>query len=534
MYQRIHRSTSWNSSTQRKSSQLFRHSSIVESQQDSHRPPRWEEIENEAFDQNKSEGLGLQLKIEKEIITPIEQERASQFAHNFTDIPVHTPGRQISAPVQPKFVVGLNGMEDQQKSTQQLSEPPSHRALNLGYLAPSIQAKLSIGQPGDQYKQKADRITGSVVQQLHAPKVRRSHSQQGTQRESMSEEHEAELESAITRAGVRGDFSDVQNVRAWATLQLATEISSIIVDDSIKDLSPGQVRKSEFLNQLYQALRNTGTKEYEGTNLTVEGCPYIEYWFEHYRGKEVNHIERALRKYSGAASNVHNAEELIQLVTLRATKGFRKQAESGDISELPEDIPKQVGIGKIPDPSLIVQAKLDGTKFMAKAVEAINSPAKLDSQAYSQQVIQRGCLKGLCDKSPTGNYQELQVVSQLPDWNGAKVVGYHATKHWDAIQESGEFRPGGGVLGNGIYVAPEIELARFYKGTGVILEVGYIGNQTEWVAKNLTKKSQYNQSEDGQYDVVDLDAGPISQRCYKLDGPKQIQQNNFRVRLYEN
>jgi hypothetical protein len=89
-------------------------------QQDFHRPPIQENIENEAFAQNKLDSLGLQLKSENNTITPVEQERlgvlqakmndfwaqrlerARRFGHNFATIPVHAPGNRIAAPVQPR------------------------------------------------------------------------------------------------------------------------------------------------------------------------------------------------------------------------------------------------------------------------------------------------------------------------------------------------------------------------------------------------------------------------------------------------
>ncbi|MFN9537017.1 MAG: hypothetical protein ACK59W_22035 [Pseudanabaena sp.] len=51
---------------------------------------------------------------------------------------------------------------------------------------------------------------------------------------------------------------------------------TIIVEDSTSDLSSGQMTKSKFLQQLYQEICKIGSEVYQGTNLTVEGCPYIE------------------------------------------------------------------------------------------------------------------------------------------------------------------------------------------------------------------------------------------------------------------
>jgi len=123
VYQRVPKSSSWNPPSQEKSSQFAPRPFAVQAQQNSHRPPTQQEIENETFNQNKFEAFGLQLKEKSGTITPIEQERlgvlqakkndfwaqrlerASRFGHNFADIPVHAPGQQVSAPVQPRLAI---------------------------------------------------------------------------------------------------------------------------------------------------------------------------------------------------------------------------------------------------------------------------------------------------------------------------------------------------------------------------------------------------------------------------------------------
>ncbi|HEY9642004.1 MAG TPA: DUF4157 domain-containing protein, partial [Coleofasciculaceae cyanobacterium] len=99
------------------------HSFAVQAQQAAHQPPTPEEIENEAFNQNKVEAFGLQLKEKHGTITPGEQEKlgvlqakmndfraqrlegASRFEHNFANVPVHAPGQPVSAPVQPRLAM---------------------------------------------------------------------------------------------------------------------------------------------------------------------------------------------------------------------------------------------------------------------------------------------------------------------------------------------------------------------------------------------------------------------------------------------
>jgi|GEM_PF-3178213 len=121
VYQRIDKSSSWNSSSQEKSSQFAPRPFAVQAQQDSHRSPTQEEIENEAFNQNKFEAFGLQRKEKHGTITPVEQERlgvlqakmddfwvqrrakVSQFSYSLESILGPVPENPVSNNVQLKL-----------------------------------------------------------------------------------------------------------------------------------------------------------------------------------------------------------------------------------------------------------------------------------------------------------------------------------------------------------------------------------------------------------------------------------------------
>ena len=61
-----------------------------------------------------------------------------------------------------------------------------HSFSKISASTPStIQPKLTIGAPGDQYEQEADRVAQQVVQRLNDPKVESTRSAETVQRESM-------------------------------------------------------------------------------------------------------------------------------------------------------------------------------------------------------------------------------------------------------------------------------------------------------------------------------------------------------------
>ena len=198
-FQRAHQSSAWSpkNSPRQQTSQFASQSFAIEPQQESGMPPTQEQIENEAFDGQKFEATGLQLKQKDGSITPQEQERlgvlqakmdglltqrverASRFGHNFANIAVNSPDSSELAP---------------------------------------IQAKLTIGQPGDKYEQEADSVASQVVSQINQPQS------QTIQREEMVEEEDRlQMQpqiSTIQRQEILGEEeNELQMKSDWGILQ---------------------------------------------------------------------------------------------------------------------------------------------------------------------------------------------------------------------------------------------------------------------------------------------------------------------------
>ncbi len=72
--------------------------------------------------------------------------------------------------------------------------------------ATQVQAKLTIGEPGDKYEQEADRVASQVVEQLHAPASAESAQGQSVQRQDIDDE-ELQAKHEIT-ALQRQDIDD--------------------------------------------------------------------------------------------------------------------------------------------------------------------------------------------------------------------------------------------------------------------------------------------------------------------------------------
>ncbi|MDZ8030639.1 eCIS core domain-containing protein [Nostoc sp. DedSLP04] len=158
-----------------------------QTQKASFTPVTQTDVENEA--EEKMEVTGLELQAKHRTITPEGQERltvlqakmdrslnsrlekATRFGHNFANIPVRRPN--TSTP---------------------------------------IQAKLTIGEPGDKYEQEADQTARQVMQKIHQPQSGK------LQREKLSDEEELQMkpEGSIQREEL---LEEVQ-MKSWGEIPL--------------------------------------------------------------------------------------------------------------------------------------------------------------------------------------------------------------------------------------------------------------------------------------------------------------------------
>lgn len=89
--------------------------------------------------------------------------------------------------------------------------PVQKTAESVGAIEMPIQAKLTIGSPGDKYEQEADRVAAEVVNQINAPVAQQS--SQNFQQEKMSEEEELMMKpdtSKILRQAMPEEEEELQ------------------------------------------------------------------------------------------------------------------------------------------------------------------------------------------------------------------------------------------------------------------------------------------------------------------------------------
>jgi len=319
------------------------------------------------------------------------------------------------------------------------------------------------------------------------------------------------------------------------------EKQGLIVEDHEESLLPGQMKKSEFLGKLYQELYTAGTEEYKGTNLTVQGCPYIARWVMLYQNASSDHIDKALLKYAKATSAIASAEQLMALITDRARLGFRRQVETGEITELPGDITESTGKGIVPEPEMIVQRKK-----REKGLTTVKTKA--------EPVVQLGCINGggggggggaaaggggggiPAPLLPAPLVPAAPVFNFLP-WGAAVTVGYKGkeTEYWNAVVAAGRPVWSDGLLGPGFYttLTTNAGLAMFYSqaAEGHVMEVGYIGGLGGLNIVDIAQPSDYDDAlHDVGVDVLRVPSPVLGQLCFKHTGPAAVNLANFRFR----
>ena len=222
-----------------------------------------------------------------------------------------------------------------------------------------IQTKLMMGQPGDQYEQEADQVAEQVMRRpgLLAPQTPAvSHIGPMIQRLLDEETSALALETIVPAAEVIATPTlaeaepTTEPTTAEPTAETAgnaeTTAAGLIVDDEQRELGPGQMRKSEFLDELRTSVCATADAELSRVGQSAQGCPYIESWIGYYRTRDSQHVERALRKYAPEAADVTSARDYILIVNERVRRGVATWATTGEITGVPEEMASQLpGVG---------------------------------------------------------------------------------------------------------------------------------------------------------------------------------------------
>ena len=149
--------------------------------------------------------------------------------------------------------------------------------------------------------------------------------------------HAGLIQTKSNTAGAEG-IAERQADQAAEKATQITPAKSLLVDDEAKELQPGQMRKTEFLSALRSSVCNAAEQSLAGTMWSALGCPYIDRWFNYFNDKPGAHVERALLKYAPDAVSARSARDYIPIVTERVRHGIAEWRETGQTTDLPEEL----------------------------------------------------------------------------------------------------------------------------------------------------------------------------------------------------
>jgi hypothetical protein len=111
---------------------------------------------------------------------------------------------------------------------------------------------------------------------------------------------------------------------------VAQGASSPLVDRGAAP-APGQMPVDEFLALVERRVKAIAERELAATIYRVAGCPWIDHWLAHYRGRPVAEVERAIRRYAPATASARTVDDYLDGIAERVTEGIRGWQATGQL-----------------------------------------------------------------------------------------------------------------------------------------------------------------------------------------------------------
>src|SRR5262245_21862632 len=266
----------------------------------------------------------------------------AQHGHDFRRVRVHTDARASESARAVHALAYTVGRDIVFASGQYQPHTKSGRHLIAHELIHTLQQygqprgaepKLEIGEENDEFEREAARLADDVMQRSFTgavppfelpPQLPNSSSAPLVQRATAEAEASVQPEKDETAA-------------------TAPETAGLIVEDDAAELGPGQMRKSQFLDQLRAAACGSADAELERVGRSTEACPYIARAFERYRTFTSQKLERGLRRYAPEAVGATSAEQYIDAVGARVGRAVGVWATTGEITGVPDELQGEFG-----------------------------------------------------------------------------------------------------------------------------------------------------------------------------------------------
>jgi hypothetical protein len=315
--------------------------------------------------------------------------------------------------------------------------PPARLVASVA----DLQAKRALSQPGDPSEQEADHIADQVMNMTASgtsmisvppdpPKVSfglvtsMSHVPPMIQR--------ATFEEGTTSAPLAAESTpEITPTSATATAEPApgraapgeTPTPGLIVDDTVDQLGPGQMKKSDFLAQLRSAVCTTTEQALTGTIWSAAGCPWVDHWFGYYGNRDSQQIERAIRRYAPETLRVTTASDYIPIICERVRRAIAVWSTTGEVMGVPEGVPADMSEASAGE-GLTETSSITGAEGSSFSVPTVSFKGRESGarEASNPQAIQ--------SQLGTGRSLESGVRSQMESVFGVDFS--HVRIHTDA------------------------------------------------------------------------------------------------------
>ncbi|MGH9765264.1 MAG: DUF4157 domain-containing protein, partial [Blastocatellia bacterium] len=207
-----------------------------------------------------------------------------------------------------------------------------------------------MSHPSDELEREADLIAQQVMSSLgsrtngnsrgsHSPIHASSAGKTASARATIHREASPSSQSAVSASTSAAKQSQSEQAPAG--------IAGLIVEDDARQLAPGQMRKTQFLDALQTAVCTAADAELAAAGRSTKGCPYIEKWLGHYRSKDSRHVERALQKFAPEAAGAKSATDYLPIVSNRIRKSVSVWAKTGQLTGVPEELAGEMSGGGV-------------------------------------------------------------------------------------------------------------------------------------------------------------------------------------------
>ena len=141
---------------------------------------------------------------------------------------------------------------------------------------------------------------------------------------------------------------------------------------------PGQTTLDDFLDIVEQRVKAIAERELDAGLYRVAGCPWIDHWVGYYRGREIDEVEAAVRRYSATAATASTVEAYLEAIAERVTDGIRAWQGTG---ELPEPVGDGAAAGPAPAAPAAPQVARTGRALEAGTRDRMGSAFGADFSA---------------------------------------------------------------------------------------------------------------------------------------------------------